>query len=307
MLGHLYPAGSKFFVHLPDRIFSSLSSPDFSAIGSRDFLITTISICLVASLESLLSASAIDQIDPLMRKTDLNRDLLALGAATTLSSVMGGLPMIAEVVRSRANVDNGARGPLANLSHSLFLLIAVLCLPNILNLIPLSALSALLVVTGYRLASPRHFRDVAKTGYDQLLLFVVTLVGVLATDLLIGIAIGVMLKVVLHVFRQVSLRDLYSCRVTRVTGDDGKVTLRVYSAVIFTNLPKFTRELAMVERGAHLVIDLQRSPFIDHTAMRRLADIKRERVAQGGYVEIIESEYHSAARDHALAARRLRV
>src|SRR5690606_10158615 len=139
------------------------------------FLIVCLSIASIASLESLLSAAAIDKLDPYKRKSDLNRDLFAVGLGTTICGLLGGLPMIAEIVRSSANVNSGAKSGWSNFFHAAFLLAALVFLPGLINRIPLAALAALLIYTGYRLASPKEILRMKKIGYDQLLIFVVTL------------------------------------------------------------------------------------------------------------------------------------
>ncbi|MBM4059202.1 MAG: SulP family inorganic anion transporter, partial [Planctomycetes bacterium] len=144
---------------------------------------------LVGSVESLLSAKAIDLLDPWKRKTDMNRVLLPVGLANTAAAAIGGLPMISKIVRSKTNIDSRARTRFAALWRGLFMLAFVAFAPGLIHTIPLSALAAILVYTGFRLGSPREFVNVFRIGLQQLLIFVATIVGVLATDLLVGVGI----------------------------------------------------------------------------------------------------------------------
>ena len=182
-----YALGTKFLVDVPANMFSALTFPDFSGLTTSIGIRYVIMFALIGSLESLLSAKAVDQIDPWQRKTDMDRDMLAVGVGNTVSAFVGGLPMISEIVRSKANIDNGARTRFANMFHGSFLLVCVALIPGIINQIPLAALGALLVFTGFRLASPHEFVHMYHLGKDQFIVFVSTVIGVLATDLLVGI------------------------------------------------------------------------------------------------------------------------
>uniref|UniRef100_UPI00286C18FE SulP family inorganic anion transporter n=1 Tax=Armatimonas sp. TaxID=1872638 RepID=UPI00286C18FE len=191
---HLSP---RSFVKLPPSLLAAITFPDFSQLASAVSLKHILMFTLVGSLESLLTVSAIDSLDPQKQESDLNRDLIATGAANTLAACLGGIPMISEVVRSKANMDNGAKSAWANFFHGLFLLLTVALVPGILQKIPLAALAAMLIVIGFRLASVQQFKSAWQAGKVSFILFVTTLVVTLATDLLIGVAVGLVLKLIL--------------------------------------------------------------------------------------------------------------
>ncbi len=189
-----FKLGEQYLVEMPVRIFGMFQMvmfPDFTVLTQFKAWWWIFLFFTIGSLESLLSAKAVDLLDPWKRKTNMNRDVLAVGVANLAASMIGGLPMISEIVRSKSNIDNGARTRFADMWHGIFLLLCVGLIPTILHQIPLAALAAMLVYTGTRLAHPNEFRNVYRIGKEQLLLFVVTLVVVLATDLLIGVAAGI--------------------------------------------------------------------------------------------------------------------
>ncbi len=187
---------------------------------------------LVGTIESTLSVLAVDLMDPEKRPSNLNKDLFALSLGNLGSSLVGGLPMISEIVRSKANVDAGAKSRWANFFHGAFLLGFVALAPGLLNEIPLAALAAMLVYTGAKLASPRELVHIKQIGPDQLLLFLTTLLVTLATDLLIGVAVGLALKLVLHRVRGATFRQLFRTEVQR--SDDGaELRLTLHGCTVF--------------------------------------------------------------------------
>ncbi len=176
--------GPNILFQLPGNLLNSIAFPDFSVVFSAVSLKYVVMFALVGTIESTLSVVAVDAIDPERKQAELNRDLRAVGIGNLVSSLLGGLPMISEIVRSKANVDAGAVSEKANFFHGLFLLLFVSLVPGLLGLIPLAALGAMLVFTGLRLASPSEITHARSIGYDQLILFLSTMIVTLATDFL---------------------------------------------------------------------------------------------------------------------------
>ena len=300
---HEFTVGPKFLVSIPENFLGSFYFPDFSLIGTLTFWKQAVAICLVGSLESLLSAAAVDKLDPYKRYSDLNRDLTAVGVGNTLSGLIGGMPMIAEIVRSSANVTNGARTGWANFFHGSFLLIFVALFPHLIHEIPLSSLAALLVYTGYRLAAPREFAKVAEVGYEQLAVFIITIIGVLATDLLIGVGIGIVAEFVIHLIRSINWSRVLRLYFHIEDKDDGTCHIRVDGAAFFANFLSLKSELAGLPERKHLVFDLSAAETIDHTVMEFIHDYCEDYERRGGQCEIHGLHLHKASSGHPLAAR----
>lgn len=301
---HEYTIGPKFLVSIPQNFFSGFAFPDFSLIGSSIFWQQVFAICLVGSLESLLSAAAVDKLDPFKRTSNLNRDVAAVGLGNIICGLIGGLPMIAEIVRSSANVNNGARTGWANFFHGLFLLIFVALFPRVIHEIPLASLAALLVFTGYRLASPLEFKKTLAIGWDQLAVFVMTIVGVLATDLLIGVAIGTVAEFLFHVWRSVNWAQVFKLRRDVVEIEPGVYHVRIGGAAFFANYLALKGDLAKLPRGKTVICDLSESWCVDHTVMENLHHFCEDYEATGGRAEIRGLDHHVASSKHPLAPRK---
>ncbi|MFN7670449.1 MAG: SulP family inorganic anion transporter [Planctomycetota bacterium] len=265
-----FEVGPQFLVRLPGSLLEVIALPDFSQILSGASIKYVVMFALVGTIESTLSCLAVDGLDPKKRASDLNRDLFALGVGNLVAAAIGGLPMISEIVRSKANIDAGARSAKSNFLHGAFLLAFVALAPGLLQLIPLAALAAMLVFTGTRLASPRHFVHSMHIGLDQLILFTVTLVVTLATDLLVGVGVGLGVKLLLHFGHGAGWKQLFRTQVECV--QDGE-TLRValHGAAAFTSLLAVRKAvLAAPPEVRRIVVDCADVTMVDHTFLSRL-------------------------------------
>jgi MFS superfamily sulfate permease-like transporter len=285
---------------------SAFHAPDFSHVLTGVGLRAVVMFCLIASIESMLSSQAIDMIDPWRRKTDQNRDLLATGVGNTLCAAVGALPMISEIVRSKANIDNGARTKYADMFHGLFLLAFVLLLPMVINIIPMAALGAMLVFVGFRLASPREFVHTYQIGAEQLIVFVTTIVVTLSTDLLIGVVSGIVLKVLIHLANGAPVGSLFRANIEAAhSGDDKVITLKVRQAAVFSNWLGVKKAiLSAAESRDEVVVDLSGTRLVDHSTMENLHYLSQELSGKGKKLTITGLGGHKPMSAHPLSARR---
>jgi MFS superfamily sulfate permease-like transporter len=303
---HEATVGPKFLVAISENFMSSFYFPDFSKFATLEFWEAVVSICLVGSLESLLSAMAVDKLDPYKRHSDLDRDLTAVGVGNLVSGCLGGLPMIAEIVRSSANVNNGAKTGWANFFHGSLLLLFVVLFPRLIHSIPLAALAALLVFTGFRLASPKSFAEVMGIGKEQLFMFVVTIIGVLATDLLIGVGIGIITKFAIHMLRGVRPNNLFKINFVIEPKDTDSFIVSIVGAAIFSNFMRLKNALTTLEKGKTIIFQMNNTYLMDHTVMEFFHDFQHNYESQGGKCIFYGLEYHDTYSRHPLAARRMK-
>ncbi len=264
LLGTLQPEwelGAKHLVQVPiagsvSEFAGLLKFPDFSGIGNAALWTTAATLAVVASLESMLSVKAVDELDPRRRTTDKNRELLAQGAGNICSGLLGGLPVTSVIVRSSANVDAGAESKLATILHGFWLLLSVALIPAVLNLIPLSALAAVLIATGYKLTKPKLFIERYRQGWSQFVPLVVTVVAIMFTDLLIGIVIGLAVGFAFVIARNFRTAITFA-------SEGGDCLIRARRNLYFIHKFELQKSLSKVPDGADLLIDLSSTNYVD--------------------------------------------
>lgn len=299
------PNAKQVLVDLPASFLSAVHLPDFSGVLTAHGLQYIVMFSLIGTLESLLSAKAIDLIDPCKRKTNFDKDVLAVGVANLVAAALGGLPMISEIVRSKANIDNGAKTRFANMWHGVFLLLAVSLIPFVIHRIPLAALAAMLIYTGIRLASPREFLAVYRVGPEQLIIFASTLVGVLAIDLLWGIAIGIGVKFLLHAFNGVPLASFFAPQIDVRETAPHTYNVEVNASAVFSNWLMMRSKLNKLTDAKSVTVDLSQSKLVDHTVMEKLHEMETDFHHRGCEFVIIGLDDHRSFSKHPFATRKL--
>jgi len=275
----------------------------FAAINTGVFWKYVVMFLFINSLESLLTVKAVDGLDPYKRQSNPNKDLSALGAGNAISGLLGGLPMISEVARSSANVNFGGRTRWSNFFHGFFLLVAMLLFIPVIEMIPNSALAAMLIAVGYRLASPNEFYKTYKIGAEQLVIFVITIVVTVSTDLLVGVASGILAKFVFHILNGAPLRSLFKARY-EFSENDTECNISVKDSAIFSNLIGFKKMFARIKPGKKVTINFADARIVDHTFMEQFHHFEEEYNHSGGSVTALGFQHFQLMSNHPLAARK---
>ena len=289
-------------IHFDKGLFDSLAI-NISFAGMNEmgtFIKYVIMFALVGSLESLLTVKAIDMLDPYKRKSNANKDLIAVGIGNTISAILGGLPMISEVARSSSNVNNGAKTRWANFFHGVFVFLFLVFTLQFSDLIPSAALAAMLIGVGYKLASPKEFSHMFKVGPEQLLIFVATIIATLATDLLVGIAVGIIVKLIVQNRFGVAPSSMFKSQTVQ---SENKMV--VHQAAVFSNWLGIQKKLQTIPHTSNYTIDFSNCSVVDHTVMENLYHLQMEFEHEGGKLHIhgIEEMEHSSKEKHHLSAR----
>jgi MFS superfamily sulfate permease-like transporter len=259
-------------VPMGGRVGDLLQSPDWSQLGNPAVYVAAVTLAIVASLETLLNLEAVDRLDPEQRRSPPDRELWAQGVGNVLSGLVGGLPLTSVIVRSSVNVNAGAKTRLSAVTHGVLLVGCVLLVPGLLNQIPLASLGAILVMTGFKLASPKLIKQMWDEGRPQFLPFAVTVVAIVATDLLKGIAVGLLVAVcfILHSNLRRPLRRVVE---KHVTGDVMRIELA--NQVSFLNRAALESALYAVPRGGHVLLDARNTDYIDPDILDLLEDFRK--------------------------------
>jgi MFS superfamily sulfate permease-like transporter len=298
VMNYLFKAGTLNFsldedqvVRLPvahnlTEFFSQFTFPDFSAITNFEVWKIAIVLAIVASLETLLCVEATDKMDPNKRITPTNQELKAQGLGNIVSGLIGGLPITQVIVRSSANINFGGKTKLSAILHGVFLLISAITIASLMNMIPLASLAAILLMVGYKLAKPGLFKQMYKLGWEQFIPFIATIVGILATDLLKGITIGICFGI-FYTLRH-SYRNSHHMKDTITTEDGHEVHhLVLAEEVSFFNKASVINELEKIPKNSKVIIDCTKSKSIAHDVVELIRDYKSNAKLKNITVETI--------------------
>ena len=292
-----YQIGPHQLITIPDDLRDAIMYPNFSRIADLKFWIAVISITLIASVQTLAMAKAVDKLDPYKRKSDLNKDLIGVGLATMVSGAIGGLPIITVVVRSTVNVSNHARTKWSNFYHGILIILFLFILAPLIQKIPLAALAAILVYIGFRLASPAVFRKIYEMGIEQLIFMLVTIAITLYSDLLWGILGGTAFALMVHILlSRMSVRNFFketfSDKTNVLVNKEGDYEMQVEGIANFLKIPMISKLTSMVSSGTQVTIDLSKTRLVGMTFMEYLMDFLKIHQSNGGNVVIKGLDAH---------------
>lgn len=269
------------------------SSPDWSEVFTWDILITAFTIAIVASLETLLCVEATDKLDPDKNVTPTNRELLAQGAGNIVSGFIGGLPVTQVIVRSSANIQSGGKTKLAAFTHGILILFSAMFIPNILNMIPLSSLAAILFLVGYKLAKPSLFKEMVRKGNAQFYPFLITILGIVFTDLLVGIGIGLAVAVFLILYK--NFTTPFSFKEDHQPGKP--IEIKLGENVTFLNKAGIMQALSVIPTGSVVILDATASKYIHPDVVEILDDFKIHAEKTGIELEV-KGDFHEERLNH---------
>lgn len=286
----VFGISNKHLVSVPipdsfDMFLGQFSTPNFSGITNPAIWVTAFTIALVASLETLLCVEATDKLDPQKRVTPTNKELVAQGAGNIVSGLIGGLPVTQVIVRSSANIQSGGKTKMAAIIHGFLLLISVVSIPTFLNKIPLSVLASILLIVGYKLAKPSLFKQMYQLGWKQFAPFTVTVVGIVFTDLLVGIALGLIVGVVVILIK--SYQNSHFLHMEDKSNGVIKVKMTLAEEVTFFNKGAILKELDSLPRDSSLELDVTKTRYLDNDIIEILEDFQEKAQNRNIFITLI--------------------
>ncbi|MFQ5717773.1 MAG: SulP family inorganic anion transporter, partial [Nitrospinales bacterium] len=294
----------QYLVQLPPSIMDGVVFPKFDLIGTGAFWAAVMTIALVTAIESMLSEVAVDTLDPYQRRTDLNKGLFSNGVGAVGGALFGAIPMISEIVRSSANVSNGAMTQWSNFWHGCFLLLFLLVGKPLIDMIPNAALAGILITVGFKLAAPKEFAHVLEIGKAQLFLFVLTMVAVLCSDLLIGVATGIIAKLVIHLYYGTPVLNAFKPEIECSSTGNGEF-IKIRESAIFSNYLGIKGYILKLDKdkAKTITLDFGEVKLIDHSVMAALEGLKKLLAETGQTLEMINMDHLTPVTEHPLAAR----
>ena len=301
--GRTYSVSPDNLISIPSDLREAILYPDFSRIHTVEFWVAVVSITLIASIQTLAMAKAVDKLDPYKRKSDLNKDLIGVGLGTMIAGGIGGLPIITVIVRSTVNVTNNAKTKWSNFYHGILLIIFILVLAPIIQMVPVAGLAAILVYIGFRLASPATFKKTYDMGMEQLVFMVVTIVITLYSDLLWGIIGGTAFTLLVHIllarippglFFKLALRPDSNVYLKR----GGNYDLKIKGIANFLAIPATNRLTDIIPAGADVNIDLSETRLVGMTFMEYIIGFLTAQQDSGGKVVITGLSSHVSSSSH---------
>lgn len=283
------------YVNVSSNLLSVVNLPAFEALGNLlnpAVIGSALALCFIASAETLLCATAVDRMHQ-GERTKYNKELFAQGVGNTICGLAGALPMTGVIVRSTANVGAGGKTRASAILHGVWILGLVALAPFILNRIPTTALAAILVYTGFKLLSPKAVRELKPYGWMEVGIYAATIVGIVATNLLVGVLIGLGLALLklLYNFSHLEVR-------MHTEPETNRTTVILDGAATFVRLPKLAAALEAIPAGAEVRIEIEKLRYVDHACLDLIANWRKQHVSREGRVEApwedLQQRYHEA-------------
>lgn len=277
-------------VPIPENVgmfFGQFTLPNFGAITQVEVWTVAFTLAVVASLETLLSVEAADKLDPEKRVTPTNRELFAQGTGNIISGLIGGLPITQVIVRTSANVQSGGKTKLSTIIHGFFLLLSIILIPKVLNKIPLSVLASVLLMVGYKLANPALFTSMYRLGKSQFIPFIVTVLGVVFTDILVGIGLGMSVSVFQILIE--NYKNSHFLNIQTESSQSNHVTMTLAEELSFLNKGAILKELSSLSEGTHLDLDVRKTIRMNYDVLEILEDFAHKAREKNIEIKLITS------------------